>query len=297
MFSFLEEKMTLELPLSLCVINGYPKRSRDVLDASQVTQADELYMMFLRRYLPNGRFDVLYVADLDVTLPGGAGLTSYDGFIWTGSNLTIYHDVPEVTRQIELARTIYEAKVPQFGSCWGVQMAATAAGGEVKKNPRGREWAIARDIRLTDDGRNHPLYQGKPAQFDAFIMHLDEVTQLPAGATLLATNDHTEVQALDVRHPAGGVFWATQYHPEFTLYEMARLLIARKRPLTEEGFFNEETEVEQLVDKMITLSQNPDNDALRQDLKINDDILSDTIRQAELRNWLQHLVVPHRQER
>jgi GMP synthase (glutamine-hydrolysing) len=150
---------------------------------------------------------------------------------------------------------------------------------------------------LTADGRNHPLYEDKPAQFDAFIMHLDEVTRLPEGATLLATNDHTPVQALDVRHPGGGVFWATQYHPEFTLYEMARLLVARKRPLTDEGFFNEEAEVEQLVNKMTSLAQEPGNAALRQELNIGADILDDGIRQAELRNWLHHLVVPHRQER
>src|SRR5262245_46195542 len=137
--------MTIEIPLSLCIINGYPKKNREVLDESKVKQAHDLYLDFLKNYLLYSHFDILYVADLEVGLPAGAALTSYDGFIWTGSNLTIYHDLPEVTRQIELSRAIYEAGVPQFGSCWGVQMAATAAGGEVKKKPRGREWSIARD--------------------------------------------------------------------------------------------------------------------------------------------------------
>ncbi len=286
--------MTLDLPLSLCIINGYPRKNRAVLDEAGVTQAHDLYLnTFLKGYLPNSKFDILYVADLDVSLPEGAGITSYDGVIWTGSNLTIYEDnKPEVRRQIELCRAIYEAGVPQYGTCWGVQMAATAAGGEVKKNPRGREWCIARDITLTEAGRNHPLYDGKPPKFDGFIMHLDEVTRIPEGGTLLATNTHTPVQALAVRHPSGGEFWATQYHPEFTLYEMARLLIARKKPLTEEGFFGQEAEVERMVGKMTDLSQHPDNGALRQELKVTDDVLSDRVRQAELRNWLGHLVVP-----
>ncbi len=284
--------MTIDASLSLCIINGYPRKNRDVLAASQVAQAHDLYLDFLKKMAPNSTFDVLYVADLDVGLPEGASLESYDGYIWTGSNLTLYHDVPAVTRQIELSRAIYQSGQPQFGSCWGVQMAAMAAGGEVKKNPRGREWSIARDITLTEAGKSHPMYTDKPDKFDGFIMHLDEVTQIPEGGTLLAANDHTPVQALAVKYPGGGEFWAPQYHPEFTLYEMARLLIARKAPLTKEGFFNTESEVEALVDKMITLSNDPDNSDLRQELNVGDDVLNDKIRQAEVENWLNFLVIP-----
>ncbi len=80
-------------------------------------------------------------------------------------------------------------------------MAAVAAGGAVKKNPRGREWSIARDIVLTDEGQAHPMYSGKQAKFDGFIMHLDEVSQIPAGGRLLAGNAHTPVQALAVKYP------------------------------------------------------------------------------------------------
>lgn len=284
--------MTIEIPLSLCIINGYPKPNREGLAASNVTQAHELYVEFLKNMVPNGIFDILYVADLDVDLPAGRSLQSYDGYIWTGSNLTLYHDVPEVTRQIELSRAIYESGKPQYGSCWGVQMAAMAAGGDVKKNPRGREWSIARNITLTGEGQSHPMYAGKQHKFDGFIMHLDEVTQIPAGGRLLASNDHTPVQALAIKYPGGGEFWATQYHPEFTLYEMARLLIARKAALTKEGFFNKESEVEALVDKMTALSKDPENSELRRELNVDEDILSDTIRQAEVENWLKFLVIP-----
>jgi GMP synthase (glutamine-hydrolysing) len=282
----------MDASLSLCIINGYPKRSRDALDATGVTQAHDLYLMFLKKMLPNATFDILYVADLDVSLLGGASLQSYDGYIWTGSNLTLYHDEPEVTRQIELSRAIYESGKPQFGSCWGVQMAAMAAGGDVKKNPRGREWSIARGITLTDAGKSHLMYTGKPSKFDGFIMHLDEVTQIPEGGTLMASNDHTSVQALVVKYPGGGEFWAPQYHPEFTLYEMARLIGARKKLLAKEGFFKEENEADALVEKMVALSSDPDNGDLRKQLNIGDDILSDEIRQKEVENWLNFLVIP-----
>jgi GMP synthase (glutamine-hydrolysing) len=109
--------------------------------------------------------DLLFIADLDLPLPVGASLNSYEGYIWTGSDLTIYHhDDARVTRQIELAQAIYQAGVPSYGSCWAAQMAAVAAGGEVKKNPKGREWGLARDIQRTAAGRGSLLLAGKPAR-------------------------------------------------------------------------------------------------------------------------------------
>lgn len=283
--------MTVGQNLAICVINGYPAANRLVLGEAGMKQAHEMYVDFLKVYTPNASIDTLYIADLDTTVPSGANLSSYDAYIWTGSNLTIYHDEPRVTRQIEFSRAVYDAGKPQFGSCWGVQMAAVAAGGEVQKNPKGREWAFARDIDLTDAGKSHPLYTGKPHHFDGFIMHLDIVTRVPEGGTLLATNAHSPVQALSVQC-GKGTFWATQYHPEYNLYEMARLLIARKEPLTNEGFFKTQDEVEVLAGKMIDLTRRPDNQELRIELKIGDDILDPRIRQQELRNWIDYLVLP-----
>lgn len=284
--------MTVEQPLKICVINGYPEPNRQVLAEAGMQQAHELYIDFLNDYVPNAKIDTLYIADLGAALPAGASLTSYDAYIWTGSNLTIYETQdPRVSRQIEFSRAVYDAGKPQFGSCWGVQMAATAAGGEVQKNPKGREWAFARNIHLTEAGKMHPLYQGKPTKFDGFIMHLDIVTRIPEGGVLLASNEHSQVQALSVKC-GKGTFWATQYHPEYNLYEMARLLIARKEPLTNEGFFKQQEDVVTLSTKMIELYQHPDNQALRKELNIGDDILTATIRQQELRNWVNYLVIP-----
>jgi GMP synthase (glutamine-hydrolysing) len=286
--------MSVDIPLAVCVINGYPAPNRQVLAEAGVSQAHELYVNFLNRYTPMAQIDILYVADLDVGLPSGAALDSYDAFIWTGSNLTIYHDRPEVARQIELCRAIFRAGVPQYGSCWGVQMAAVAGGGEVRKNPRGREWCLARDIALTEEGRAHPLYQGKPARFDGFIMHLDEVTRVPEGGRLLAGNRHTPVQALDVHGPNGGSFWATQYHPEYNLYEMARLLIARRKPLAEEGFFPDEQAVLDYAEQLTRLYRDPGNTDLQEQLKVGPDVLTEEIRECELRNWIDYLVLPHK---
>ncbi len=91
--------------------------------------------------------------------------------------------------------------MPFFGSCWGLQVAVTAAGGEVRANPRGREFGFARRILLSDAGREHPLFSGKPAAFEAPAIHRDEIASLPAGAALLAVNDFG-VQAASFTHDA-----------------------------------------------------------------------------------------------
>ena len=284
--------MKAEARLAIAIFNGYPRASRENFDRTGVGHPHDFFADFLKRYLPEASVETWFVADPDQDLPTGAGLADFAGFIWTGSDLTIYQaDDPRVTRQIELARAIFRAGVPSFGSCWGIQMAAVAAGGAVAKNPKGREWCIARDIRLTDEGRRSPLMAGKPARFDGFIMHLDEVTQLPPGATLLATGDHTHVQALEVTHDKG-TFWATQYHPEYNLREMARLIAARAKPLTQEGFFEQEDAVAVFADKLEALAGDPGSAALRDDLAIGDDILEPVIREQELRNWVDHLVLP-----
>ena len=279
------------MSIRLRIINGYPKANRDVLTKAGMCGADELYVRVLKTLAPDARVDTLFIADLETPLPDARQVEATDGFIWTGSNLTIYDDDPKVTRQIEFAKLIFEVGRPQFGSCWGVQMAAVAAGGEVRKNPLGREMGFARKVHLTADGRRHPMYEHKPDVFDGFISHLDEVTRVPEGGVVLATNEHTRVQALEVRY-GNGVFWATQYHPEYEIADMARLIVARADYLIKEGFFADRAALDTKVQRMETLASDPSRKDLRWDVAIGDDILDDWIRQCELRNWVRKVVMP-----
>ncbi len=277
--------------LRFLIIDGYAKVSREEFDGVGMKQAWLLYAEMLKKHLPEAEFAVWFPSD-DPNPPDGLGPEHYAGVLYTGCNLTIYHThEARVMRQIEYARQCYEVGTPGFGTCWGIQMAAAAAGGEVKANPRGREMGLARKIRLTEAGRSHPMFEGKPPVYCGFISHLDEITQLPPGAVLLASNDFTHVQAIEVKHKKG-VFWATQYHPEYDLHEVARLITAREPKLVREGFFRNHEDLAQYVEKLETLSQHPDRKDLRWQLDIDDDVLSDEARQVEFRNWIQKLVLP-----
>ena len=279
-------------PLRFLIIDGYPKQSRDDLHEAGMKLAWKLYADMLLQHLPDATYDVLLPSDVGVEMPPARDLGAYSGIIWTGCNLSINDtDNPSVSGQIDLARDAYEVGVPSFGSCWGIQMAAVAAGGEVRPNPKGREMGMGRKIYLTSEAHNHPMFAGKPRVFEGFVSHDDMVTRIPPGGTLLAANSFACVQALAVTHKKG-TFWATQYHCEYNLHEIARLTVAREKKLVAAGFFRGHADLMELVDRMEALAKEPDRKDLRWQLAIDDDVLSDSIRQCEFVNWINRLVLP-----
>jgi GMP synthase (glutamine-hydrolysing) len=270
------------------IVDGYTKASRDEFDVVGMKHGGRLHAEMLTRWFPDAEYDVWFPCDN----PTPPDPRRYSGILWTGSNLNVYdRDNPSVTRQIGFAATTYEAGTPAFGACWGLQIAAAAAGGEVLPNPRGREMGIARNIQLTPEGRAHPMLEGKPPVFSNFISHLDIVTKLPRGAVVLAGNDFTRVQAMEVRH-GNGSFWAVQYHPEYNLHDMARLITARAPKLLREGFFRTPEDLRDYVEKLEALHRDPDRKDLRSQLDIGDDVLTDELRQLEFRNWITKVVLP-----
>jgi len=149
---------------------------------------------------------------------------------------------------------------------------------------------IGRKICLTAEGKKHPMMKGKPGVYDHFVSHDDEVTRLPEGSTLLAGNDYSHVQAAEIRYKKG-VFWGLQYHPEYDLHEMARLMVAREKKLTEIGFFRGHEDFQEYVGRLEELHSHQDRKDLRWQLGIDDDVLSAAVRQCEFKNWIDTLVL------
>lgn len=219
-------------------------------------------------------------------LPAGNGLGSFSGMTWTGSSLNVYNDTPAVRPQIELARAAFAAGVPQFGSCWGLQVAAVAAGGVVRPNPLGRELGIVRRIALTPAGREHPMYEGKRTPFDAIGVHMDEVHELPAGSTVLARNDMSTVQAAEIRSQAG-TFWGTQYHPEYDLNEVAAVMLRHGNRLIDSGFFADMPTLTRVANDLRALHADPARKDLAWLYGIDSDVLDPARRRQELQRWLE----------
>jgi len=278
--------------LRFLIIDGYPPKSRDDLETSGMKLAWRLYADMLGQHLCDAVYDVVLPSDPGAELPSAGDLDRYVGIIWTGCNLSINDmENPSVSGQVRLAKDAYEVGTPSFGSCWGLQMAVVAAGGEVEPNPKGREMGLARKIHLTQEAYDHPMFEGKPRVFEGFISHDDMVTRMTPDCVCLAANSFTSIQAVAVTHKKG-TFWATQYHPEYDLHEMACLIVAREEKLTKAGFFRGNEDMVQLVEKMKALAAEPDREDLRWQLAIDDDVLNDSIRQCEFVNWINKLVLP-----
>jgi len=246
------------------------------------------YARVLRRIDATLEVDIVTTAD-GAALPG-AGLSSYDGATMTGSALNIYNGGAPVTRQVELAKAVFAAGVPFFGSCWGLQVAVTAAGGEVRANPRGREFGFARRVLLTAAGREHALFAGKPAVFEAPTIHRDEIAALPAGAVTLAVNDYG-VQAASFSH-GRGTFWGVQYHPEFDHVDIAAAAERYGDTLVADGMFRDTAALAAFTAELRALQANPADTALLWKHGLGPAMRSEPLRLLEIRNWLQAQVLP-----
>ena len=242
------------------------------------------YARVLKRIDVTLEVDIVNTAD-GAALPAGASLSSYDGVTMTGSALNIYNGGAPETRQVELAKAVFEAGVPFFGSCWGLQVAVTAAGGEVRANPRGREFGFARRVLLSEAGREHPLFAGKPAAFEAPTIHRDEIASLPAGAVTLATNDYG-VQAASFSH-ARGTFWGVQYHPEYDYIDIAAAAMRYGQTLVTEGMFRDAAALAAFATELRALQANPADAALLWKHGLGPAMRSEDLRLLEIRNWLE----------
>lgn len=249
------------------------------------------YVNALRRLEPSLACDVVRPADAPAEFPAGVGLADYDGVTITGSALNIYNGGAEITRQVDLARAVFDAGVPFFGSCWGLQVAVTAAGGEVRANPRGREFGFGRRITLTEAGRAHRLFAGKPAVFEAPTIHLDYIARLPAGAIELATND-MGLQAAAFSH-GRGTFWGVQYHPEYEYLDIAAAAERYGVRLVTEGMFADEAALAAFAKDLRQLQATPDDAPLLWRHGLGAAMRDPALRLAEIRNWLDAVVLPH----
>ena len=122
-------------------------------------------------------------------------LNKYNGLIWGGSSLNIYNDTPEIRKQIHFMRECQKKVKNILAICWGMQVAVTAAGGEVKKSI-GAHIGIANDLTINNEGLKHPLYKDKINNFNTPAFNFDEVVTLPNNGICLASNKVNKIQSI-----------------------------------------------------------------------------------------------------
>ena len=280
----------------LLVIEGNSPQTTAEHVAVGGTAASKGYSDLLRELLPGTVVDICYPGDPAALLPEGSSLEGYDGIAITGSSLHVYNGGPEVMRQIDLVRAALKTGTPLFGSCWGLQVITAAAGGSVRKNPKGRELVFGRGIRLTEAVRKHPMYAGKLDVFNAPTVHLDEVEALAPGSTVLATNAISDVQSAEIR-TNGSIAWAVQYHPEYPLREVAAIVRRIGTRLIEEGFFADTADIKTFAQDLDVLDCDPGCKRLAWRHGISKNVLDKKLRVGEVANWIEFQVLPTRVKR
>jgi len=282
--------------LRLLVVEGNARAEREGQAAAHGRTASQAYADALVEVAPDAVCDICFPADAGANLPDAAGLAGYDGVAITGSALNLYDGGPEITGQIALARAVFTARTPFFGSCWGLQVACAATGGDVLPNPLGREIGFARNIAPTPAGVGHPLLAGRPPAYDAPCTHLDIVTLPPEGSLALAANAYSPFQAAEIRYD-GGVFWGVQYHPEFSLADVAAIIARRQARLTQEGFFRGEDDCAAYCADLRALHEAPQRRDIAWRLGLGQDVIDTRRRRTELHNFVEALVRPEKSRR
>jgi GMP synthase (glutamine-hydrolysing) len=277
--------------LRILIAESEPQAAREKRRASVGRSSGETYMEVLREVAPGAVLDRVRPTDVDAALPDTSELAGYDAVVLSGSPLHLYEPSDEAERLLVFMRAVFRSGTPSFGSCAGLQVATVAAGGKVRKADAGHEAGFARRLSPTSAGRRHPLLDGRPPAYDAPAIHSDEVDTLPAGATLLASNPVTQVQAAEIRCE-GGVFWGVQYHPEISLAEVAAALRREAGDLVESGLAGTHENLEAHAALIDALDQEPNRRDLAWRLGLNEEVTCPRRRRTELWNFIRHLAEP-----
>ena len=201
------------------------------------------------------------------------GLEKFDGMIWGGSSLNIYNDTLEIRRQIEFMRSCQNKIKKILAICWGLQVAATVAGGQVKRCMTGSHRGIAHDIEINSNGLQHPIYKNKNETFNTPAFNFDEVVKLPENSILLASNPINKVMGVNFKSGVSDI-WGIQYHPEITYDKMINLIHFRKDRLLNNKAFVDEQEINNHVSMIAEENKKSNKD----------------LRMRELENWLNYLL-------
>lgn len=143
-----------------------------------------------------------------------ATLDGHDGLVVLGgpqSALDTPEQSPELLPVRELLRQALAADFPTLAICLGAQLLAQVGGGVVREGIDGPEVG-ATLVAKRDAADSDPVFGPLPLSPDVLQFHHDEISRLPTGATLLASNPFYANQAFRVgRHVYG-----LQFHIETT---------------------------------------------------------------------------------
>ena len=128
---------------------------------------------------------------------------AYKGVIFTGGPNSVYD---ESSPHYDPA--VLDIGIPVLGICYGAQLVAYMAGGEVRSANEGSEYG-----KTVVYVSKSPLFENVPSQNICFMSHTDYIEKMPCGFEIIAHTDKCPVAAMcDYSRK----IYAVQFHPEVT---------------------------------------------------------------------------------
>lgn len=273
------------MPLRLLVVDSETVDQKNERRRSSGAASYETYATTLRTLASDAVIET--VCCLDDASPA-IDLSIMDGILFAGSPIQMHESSEDARSAADFMTRVFDAGVASFGSCAGLQIAATAAGGRCKPRDAGMQVGFARDIVPTEEGRAHPLLKGRPQVWVAPAMHSSIVDRLPPGGIRLAQSKATPMEAAEIRS-GNGVFWGVQYHPELDLAEIAASIRRQSKDVMEQGLARDEASIEAYAKTLEMLDRNPDREDLAWQIGVDEEVTRPERRQIELVNFLAFL--------
>jgi len=166
--------------------------------------------------------------------PGSPEFDAMAGVIVTGSPAMITDHPPWSARVEQWLRQVLRENLPILGVCYGHQLLAQAAGGQVAWNPRGRQIgqiSFSHTPAACHDPLFSPLLEDSSQPLSFYATHLQAVQQLPENGHKLGESP------LDANHAfrLGDCAWGVQFHPEFTADITQSFIRCRAEDIAAEG--------------------------------------------------------------
>lgn len=180
--------------------------------------------LFLRQSVNQAEFRVYNVMNGDYPPED----ERFDAYLVTGSKADSFGDDPWIQTLKAYLLKLYERGDKLLGVCFGHQLLALVLGGKAERADLG--WGVG--VHRYTLAAHAPWMDPQVTELTLLISHQDQVTQLPKGATVIASSDFCPNAAYHV----GDQVLCFQGHPEFVHDYSRALLDARQEHLGDEVY-------------------------------------------------------------
>ena len=146
--------------------------------------------------------------------------------------------------------------------------------------PRLRQLRISQEIHFQRDikdgelsGKKSPFLKNRSDNYKALCIHYDEVMTPPNNATILAYNEHSNVQAITFNYQKSQ-FFGVQYHPEFKPVDMALIVSFLSDKLVQNKYFDSKKQADEFALNLIDVNYIPQ------------EVLNYELHTQDIKSWL-----------